>query len=247
MRDEHLRGDDAERAADAEREQADADRLGDDHRRRSASTGQPTARRMPISRVRSNTDIAIVFVTPIPPTISARIETIQPVEMISRLEVSTLIAWPGSVIAAMPGERCLQPLGDRLHVLAELHVDADRRDLAGALRERSTACERQHDAEVLEAVARVVDPRDPEPMPAEPHDLADVLARVVAGHRLAAPALGDDEAAVGELGRIEAEDEQAVDDSSFTFATAATPGSRATFAASDSGSSERVKSVTSDW
>ena len=58
---------------------------------------------MPISRVRSNTDIAMVFVTPIPPTISARIETIQPVEMIRRLDVSTLIAWPGSVIAAMPG------------------------------------------------------------------------------------------------------------------------------------------------
>ena len=34
---------------------------------------------------------------------------------------------------------------------------------------------------------------------------------------------------------------------SFTFATAATPGSDATFAAIDSGSSERVKSVTSDW
>jgi hypothetical protein len=34
---------------------------------------------------------------------------------------------------------------------------------------------------------------------------------------------------------------------SFTLATAATPGSEATFAASDSGSSERVKSVTSDW
>ena len=58
---------------------------------------------MPISRVRSKTDIAIVFVTPMPPTISARIDTIQPVEMISRLEVSTLIACPGSVIAAMPG------------------------------------------------------------------------------------------------------------------------------------------------
>ena len=53
--------------------------------------------------MRSNTDIAIVFVTPIPPTISASSETIQPVEMISRLDVSTLIAWPGSVTAAIPG------------------------------------------------------------------------------------------------------------------------------------------------
>ena len=69
------------------------------------TTDQPTARRIPISRVRSNTDIAIVFVTPIPPMIRASSETIQPVEMISRLEVSTLIACPGSVIAAIPGNR----------------------------------------------------------------------------------------------------------------------------------------------
>ena len=67
------------------------------------STGQPSARRMPISRVRSKTDIAIVFVTAMPPTINARSDTSQPVEMINRLEVSTLIACPGSVIAATPG------------------------------------------------------------------------------------------------------------------------------------------------
>ena len=42
------------------------------------------------------TDIAIVFVTPMPPTISASSEMIQPVSTISRLEVSTLIAWLGS-------------------------------------------------------------------------------------------------------------------------------------------------------
>ena len=57
---------------------------------------QPTARRIPISRTRSNTDIAIVFVTPMPPTISASSEMIQPVSTIKRLDVSTLIAWLGS-------------------------------------------------------------------------------------------------------------------------------------------------------
>ena len=60
---------------------------------------------IPISRTRSNTDIAIVFVTPIPPMISASSEKIQPAEMISRLEVSTLTAWPGSTIALIPGNR----------------------------------------------------------------------------------------------------------------------------------------------
>jgi hypothetical protein len=51
---------------------------------------------IPISRVRSKTDIAIVLVTPMPPTISARSEMIQPVSTISRLDVSTLIACAGS-------------------------------------------------------------------------------------------------------------------------------------------------------
>jgi len=64
---------------------------------------QPTARRIPISRVRSKTDIAIVFVTAIPPTISASSDTTQPIDTISRVDVSTLIACPGSVIAATPG------------------------------------------------------------------------------------------------------------------------------------------------
>ena len=66
---------------------------------------QPTARRSPISPVRSNTDIAIVFVTPMPPTISASSDTIQPVEMIRRLDVSTLTACPGSVTAVTPPKR----------------------------------------------------------------------------------------------------------------------------------------------
>ena len=54
--------------------------------------------------MRSKTDIAIVFVTLIPPTISARIETIQPVEISRRLAVSTFTACPGSVIAVSPGK-----------------------------------------------------------------------------------------------------------------------------------------------
>ena len=42
--------------------------------------------------MRSKTDIAIVLVTPIPPTISANKEKIQPAEMSRRLEVSILTA-----------------------------------------------------------------------------------------------------------------------------------------------------------
>ena len=45
---------------------------------------------IPISWIRSKTDIAIVFVTPIPPTISASSEKIQPAVTIRRLDVSTL-------------------------------------------------------------------------------------------------------------------------------------------------------------
>ncbi len=63
---------------------------------------QPTARRIPISRIRSKTDIAIVFITPMPPTISASTEITQPTSMISRDEVSTFTAWPGSTIAEIP-------------------------------------------------------------------------------------------------------------------------------------------------
>ena len=67
---------------------------------------QPTARMIPISWIRSITDIAIVFMTPMPPTISARNEKIQPARMIRRLDVSTLTTAPGSVTATAPGSRC---------------------------------------------------------------------------------------------------------------------------------------------
>ena len=40
-----------------------------------------------------------------PPTISASREMIQPVSTISRDDVSTLIAWLGSVTATVPGKR----------------------------------------------------------------------------------------------------------------------------------------------
>ncbi len=46
-----------------------------------------------------------MFATPIPPTISASSETTHPVEMISRLDVSTFTAWPGSVTAVVPAKR----------------------------------------------------------------------------------------------------------------------------------------------
>ena len=68
--------------------------------------GQPTARMIPISWIRSKTDMAMVFVTPMPPTIRASSEKIQPALMISRLDVSTLTTCPGSVTAVVPGKRC---------------------------------------------------------------------------------------------------------------------------------------------
>ena len=65
--------------------------------------GQPTARSTPISWLRSITDIAIVFVTPIPPTSSATTENTQPALISSLLVVSTCMACPGLVIATRPG------------------------------------------------------------------------------------------------------------------------------------------------
>ena len=58
---------------------------------------------IPISRIRSKTDMAIVLRTPMPPTMSAMTEKIQPASMIRRLEVSTLTTAPGSVTATAPG------------------------------------------------------------------------------------------------------------------------------------------------
>ena len=78
---------------------------------------QPTARMIPISRTRSNTDIAIVLVTPIPPMISASSEKIQPAVTSRRLEVSIRTAWPGSTTAVTPGKCRLQALR---HVLRRL-------------------------------------------------------------------------------------------------------------------------------
>ena len=91
---------------------------------------------IPISRIRSNTDIAIVFVTPIPPTISARSEKIQPAVMISRLDVSTLTAWPGSVTATTPGKRRSSRFATSFGDLAGLDRDPERRHLARPLGER---------------------------------------------------------------------------------------------------------------
>ena len=78
-----------------------------------------------------------------------------------------------------------------------------------ALRQRLHGLEREHDPEVLEAVAGVVDARDVELAAAEADDISDVLARVVAREHGPADAVRDDEAAVGELGRVEPEHEQA--------------------------------------
>ena len=52
--------------------------------------------------MRSNTDIAIVFVTPMPPTMSASTEMTHPTSMMRRDDVSTFTACPGSTTAVIP-------------------------------------------------------------------------------------------------------------------------------------------------
>ena len=198
--------------------------------------------------MRSKTDIAIVFVTLIPPTISASSETIQPVEISRRLAVSTFTAWPGSVIAVSPGKARSSRRATSDACLARLDRDADRGDLARPAREPLDRAQRQHDAEVLEAVARVVEAGDREPPPADLHRLPDVELRAVAGHRLAARAVDDDEALRRELvagrGRRRAGRGRRA-------ASPSRPRPRRARArpasASDSGRNERVKSDTPDW
>ncbi len=97
---------------------------------------QPTARMIPISRIRSNTAIAIVFVTPIPPMISASSEKIQPAVTIRRLEVSIFTAWPGSVIALMPGKRASSRFATAFGVSPILTITPKRRHLVRPLRDR---------------------------------------------------------------------------------------------------------------
>ena len=87
---------------------------------------------IPISWIRSKTDMAIVFVTPIPPTISASSEKIQPASMIK------------------PARRVdldhLARLGDRGHA---------REALLDALRHvRRTTAELDGDAEVVTSPGR---------------------------------------------------------------------------------------------
>ena len=72
--------------------------------------------------------------------------------------------------------------------------------------------ERQRDPEIFEAVARVVDPADGEALPLEDENLAEPLSGVVACQHCPAPPAQDHEPAVGELVRVEPEDEPAVRD-----------------------------------
>ena len=98
--------------------------------------------------------------TPMPPTMSAITEKIQPASMMRRLDVSTLTTAPGSVTATAPGNALLDELRDVARPPAERDRDAERRHLAGPLGERLDGRERQHDAAVHEAVAGVVEARD---------------------------------------------------------------------------------------
>src|SRR5579884_136860 len=209
--DEHLRGDDAERAAEREREQADRDRLGDDHR------ADPPAG--PADR-------------PQDPDLTCALEhghghrvrhgdaaddqrehgddpaggEDQPAR---RVDLDRL---PRLGDGGDAGEAVLQPFRDGLHALAELDRHADRRDLARPLRECLERAQRQQDPEVLEMVSRGEDAADRERLSAEPDPVAHVLERMVARHHRRAVPGDDDETAVRELVRIEAEVERVVVD-----------------------------------
>src|SRR5262249_2008836 len=109
------------------------------------------------------------------------------------------------------GEALFQPRGHRLHAVPELDGNADRRDLLRPLCEGLDDVQRQHEAEVLEPVARVIDAVDRERAAGELHRLPDALAGMVAGHHRRALPVDDDESPVWKLGRVESEDERAAD------------------------------------
>src|SRR5262249_51500385 len=115
-------------------------------------------------------------------------------------------------------------VGDLFGVVPELHDYAHRRDLTRSLRDRLEHVKWDDDAEVLEAVAGVVDACHGKRPPTDAHAVADVLARAVTDHHVTTPAAEDDEAVVGELARTEPEDEPVVVDEQLRLRDVSDPG-----------------------
>ena len=218
---------------------------------------------IPISRIRSNTDIAIVFVTPMPPMISASSEKIQPASMISRLDVSTLHRLrPARSTATTPGKLLLDALRDVLRAPAELDGDAERRHLAAAAgrapgrpsaaarrRGRRSGCRSGRCPAIAEARAcrRGACRPGRGGATSRPRRRASPRARARAGPSTITSRR------VGELAGVVAEDEERVlvldlaDAEEDRARRRRRPGRAATFASSDSGRSDRVRSEAPSW
>ena len=194
---------------------------------------------IPISRTRSNTDIAIVFVTPMPPMISASSEKIQPAVMISRLDVSIRTACPGSTTATIPGNLRSSRLATAFGVSPGLTVTPIVVTSCGRCASAWTTRSGSVRRDVDEAVAGVVDAGDRERALADVQRVAGAelqqLRRLVAEHRLRAAgtaALDHDVPPLGELAGLEAEDRNSSWFSTLPTrmkiaAASATPGSAA--------------------
>src|SRR5262249_30614802 len=86
------------------------------------------------------------------------------------------------------GKASFDLVGDLFGVVPELHDSAHRRDLTRSLRDRLEHVKWDDDAEVLEAVAGVVDACHGKRPPTDAHAVADVLARAVTDHHVTTPA-----------------------------------------------------------
>src|SRR5450759_468497 len=175
---------------------------------------------MPISRVRSETDIAIVFMTPMPPTISASSEKIQPALGINLDGLAGL----GHRQYALDRARDL--LGHLARRPPGRHSDRDGRHLARMVAQLLQLGEPHHGSAVFGRVARVVDADDAEAARDRAEDRCSAkplyLQRVaelrvqgaerpVANDDLALPgaiSIHEHEPLPGELARLHPEDEE---------------------------------------
>ena len=120
----------------------------------------PIALRMPISRVRSRTDTSMMFMIPIPPTIS-EIEAIPASSTVSRPVIESTVvsswAWSNtlkSAVSAAPSPwRALSDRGDlgldRVHLVGRRDAHADRADRVTRHEVVADRAERDEDLVVL--------------------------------------------------------------------------------------------------
>ena len=90
---------------------------------------QPTARKMPISRVRSKIDMSIVLSMPTEPRIRATAAVVQAMARASRIWVS-LWTWSRAGVAATPAMVGLDPmsqLSDELGIVGSRRPDQEAR------------------------------------------------------------------------------------------------------------------------